>query len=324
MLTSTRTETPTEPRIKRSEVFASVPRTSIIMVIPAYNEARYIGSVVLKARQYVDVVIVVDDGSTDGTADIARMAGAVVIQHEGNKGKGQALNTGFARSQELFLPSAIVTIDGDWQHLPEEMSQVVQPVLNGEADIVIGSRYLDYKSSVPLQRILGHWGFTKLINTFSGTRVTDSQSGYRAFSLRAARAIRFNAPGFGVESEMQFLASDHNLKVVEVPITIRYLDKPKRSVLKHGVKVLNSVLRLIGQHRPLLFFSGMGTVAIIAGILIEVAVIQHYYSSQELAIGFAMFAIVLCMIGFVSLCTGIILHSIRAFMLDLTRISAHQ
>lgn len=295
-----------------------------LAIIPAYNEARYIGSVVLKALKYVGGVIVVDDGSTDDTAEIARLAGAIVVRHKVNAGKGVALNTGFQKAQELFIPDVVITIDGDWQHLPEELPQVAAPVLSGKADMVIGSRYLQKDSKVPLQRILGHWGFNFLLNLSSGTPLSDSQSGFRAFSLKAVRSICKSAHGFGsrgfsVESEMQFMAKDFGLTVVEVPITIRYLDKPKRSVLSHGLRVLNGILKLIGQTRPLLFFTIPGIAFLLLGALTGLWVIHSYQVNQELAIGTALLALLFCFIGTLALFTGIILHSLRGMVLDLAR-----
>lgn len=288
----------------------------IVAIIPAYNEEKYIGSVVLKALQYVHHVIVVDDGSADQTAEVAGLAGAIVVRHMVNRGKGVALNTGFSKAQELFLPNVVVTMDGDWQHMPEELPLVMGPILNDTADLVIGSRYLEKTSHVPIQRVLGHWGFTSLVNALSGTPLTDSQSGFRAFSLPAITALIFSSKGFSVESEMQFLARDYRFRVTEVPITIRYEDKPKRSVIVHGLKVLNGVLALIGQHRPFLFFAIPGFLLLSLGALIGLWVIHTYTVNQELAIGTALLAILFCMIGCLSLFTAIILHSLRGFVLN--------
>lgn len=295
-----------------------------VAIIPAYNEERSIGSVVLKVQQYVGHVIVVDDGSTDHTADIAHLAGATVVRHEVNSGKGAALNSGFRKAQSLFIPEVVITIDGDWQHLPEELSHVAKPILDGTADMVIGSRYLEKVNKVPLQRILGHWGFNVLLNLTSGTTLTDSQSGFRAFSLRALRSIASSAKGFGskgfsVEAEMQFMAKDYGLKVVEVPITIRYMDKPKRSVISHGLKVLNGILQLVGQTRPLLFFSALGVVIIAIGTGVGLWVVGNYQANQELAVGTALISMLLLSIGALALFTGIILHSLRGLILEVAR-----
>lgn len=291
----------------------------VVAVIPAYNEERFIGSVVLLTRNYVDAVIVVDDGSSDRTAQIAHLAGATVVRHKINKGKGEALNTGFKKARELFLPNAVVTLDADWQHLPEELPKVVKPITDGEADIVIGSRYLEHTSEVPLQRVMGHRGFTMMINALSGTQVSDSQSGFRAFSLTAVKNITFTTKGFGVESEMQFVASDQQLRVLEVPITIRYLDRPKRSVVRHGLNVLTSVLRLMGQHRPLLFFWLMGGLSIIFAFGLGLVELEHYRNTNTFDVTLAMLVVFLLTSGSVALFTGIILHTLRGFVLELIR-----
>ena len=290
----------------------------VVAVIPAYNEERFIGSVVLQARKYADAVIVVDDGSTDATGEIAEAAGAIVVRHECNRGKGAALNTGFQMARRL-VPLAVVTLDGDAQHLPAEINIVLEPILYGEADIVVGSRYLQKTNQTPRHRVWGHWMMTLLTNLASGTFLTDSQSGFRAFSSKAVNMISFSSDGFSVESEMQFLAREFNLRLVEVPITIRYSDKPKRPVIIHGVMVLNGVLRLIGQHRPLLFFGVPGLVILLAGLVWGLWVVEIYRTSQILATGYALIVVLLLLVGILTLFTGIILHSIRALLLDLVR-----
>jgi glycosyltransferase involved in cell wall biosynthesis len=287
-----------------------------VVVIPAYNEERFIGSVVLKTRQLVPTVIVVDDGSRDATAEIAQAAGAVVVRHEQNKGKGAALNTGFLKAKE-YAPEVVITLDGDWQHLPEEMALVAAPILDGSADIVVGSRYLEKNSDVPVQRVIGHWGFTSLTNVVSGVSLTDSQSGYRAFSPAALEALTFSSRSFSVESEMQFLAKDHKLRVVEVPITIRYVDKPKRSLLSHGLVVLNGILRLVAQHRPLLFFAVPGIFTLLAGLLLGVWVVYNYSLYETLAVGTALIVVILMLTGVFLLFTGIVLHALRLVVAEI-------
>lgn len=293
-------------------------RHRIVIVIPAYNEERFIGTVVLKSLRLADAVVVVDDGSVDCTAEVAEAAGAVIVRHAQNRGKGVALNTGFRRARELD-PDVVVTIDADGQHVPEELPLVTEPVLEGHADIVVGSRYLDEKSQVPVHRIWGHHVFNFMTNQVSGVRLTDSQSGFRAFSQKALRALSFASNSFSVESEMQFLASQHNLRTVEVPITIHYHDKPKRSVITHGMIVLNGVLRLIGQYRPLLFFGLPGLIVLLAGVVWGIWVIDIYRDNQVLATGYAMISILLGITGVLILFTGIILHSVRGLLIDLVR-----
>lgn len=307
----------TYPKLKE-KTFEGFSQRLIIAVVPAYNEERFIGSVILRAQKLVDKIIVVDDGSTDATAEIAQAAGAVVMQHEQNRGKGVALNTGFQYARQL-APELVITFDADGQHVPEEIGRLSAPILNGSADIVVGSRYLGKTSQVPRHRIWGHHFFNIMTGQVSGVPLTDSQSGFRAFSKRALEAIHFKSNGFSVECEMQFLASEQNLHVVEVPITIHYFDKPKRSVMVHGLTVLNGLLHLIGQYRPLLFLGVTGLLLIATGLASAVPAIQIYRTSQVIPLGYFLISVLLNLSGLLSLFTGIILHSVRGLLLDLLR-----
>jgi glycosyltransferase involved in cell wall biosynthesis len=288
----------------------------LIAIIPAYNEERFIGSVVLKAKKYVDTVMVIDDGSTDLTAEIAQTAGAVVIPMGHNRGKGAALNFGFQKARELGAHTVVI-LDADGQHRPEEIPTVLAPIQEERADIVVGSRYLERKSRVPFARILGHRFFSSFTNWLTGTHITDSQSGFRAFSSKALQEIDFNSRDFSVESEMQFLASQKALRLIEVPIIIQYTDSPKRPVISQGVSVLNGILRLIGQHRPLLFFGVPGGFVLILGLLWGAWVVDIYSRTHTLAVGYALISVMLSIIGAFTLFTGIILHSIRALLHEL-------
>ncbi len=294
----------------------SLSERGVIAVIPAYNEERFIGSVVLQTRRFVETVIVVDDGSTDATGEIARSAGALVLIHERNQGKGKALETGLKKAQEL-LPGAVVILDADGQHMPSEIPQILEPILSGEADMVVGSRYLNGNSRVPFLRIVGHRMFNSLTNHTSGVHLTDSQNGFRAFSGRVLNALSFHSNGFSVESEMQFLAREHGWRVKEVPSTVRYADKPKRSVFVHGLMVLDGMLKFIGRRRPLFVFSAMGTLLLLTGMAWGFCVVEIYRRTLQLAVGYALICVMLIILGSTSLSTGIILHSVRGLVLDL-------
>ncbi len=292
-------------------------------IIPAYNEERFIGSVVIRARKYVDTVIVVDDGSKDETAEIALAAGAVVVSHERNLGKGAAFNSGFQKARELKA-HAVVVLDADGQHQPEDIPAVVAPLREDQADIVIGSRYLEPRSRVPVYRIVGHRLFNSFTNWLSGTHISDSQSGFRAFSAKALNQINFESDGFSVESEMQFLAAQKELKIVEVPIIIQYPDRPKRSVFLHGMMVINGILRLIGQHRPLLFFGIPGAVILAVGLGWGTWVVEIYRTTRNLAVGYALICVLLSIIGMLMLFVGIMLHSIRGLILEIVAARDHR
>ncbi|MEM6431078.1 MAG: glycosyltransferase family 2 protein, partial [Deinococcota bacterium] len=151
----------------------------VVAVIPAFNEERFISSVVIQTRHYATHVVVVDDGSSDRTAELARLAGAYVVHQAQNQGKAAALNAGFKAALH-YQPDAIVCLDGDAQHEPSEIPEVVQPILAKQADVVIGSRFLAKKSKIPAWRQVGQHTLTQVTNVASGVRTTDSQSGYRA------------------------------------------------------------------------------------------------------------------------------------------------
>lgn len=290
----------------------------LIVVIPAYNEARFIGSTVLKALEMTDHVLVIDDGSDDDTAQIAKAAGATVLRHRSNLGKGAALNSGFGYCRQTEA-QCVVTLDADGQHLPEEMSHILGPVLEGRADLVIGSRYIEAGNHVPRHRIWGHRVFNLLTKLASGIQVSDSQSGYRALSASALEVIYFTSRGFSVESEMQFIAREKGLKVEEVPVTISYQDQPKRSVFLQGILVLFGVLSLVRQHRPLLYFGLPGGFFLAVGIGWGLWALDIYQHSGQMVVGHILVSLLLSMIGMIMLSTGIILHSIRGLLINMLR-----
>ncbi len=286
----------------------------IFAVIAAYNEDRFIGSVVLKTLRHVDRVIVVDDGSQDDTARIAESAGATVLRHDENKGKAEAINTGlrYAKDNDAGI---VVLLDADGQHDPAEIPTLIAPVQANQVDIVVGSRFLGVRSRIPRWRILGQHALTLATNVASGVVLTDSQSGFRALSRSALDALRFRPKGgFSIESEMQFLVQQHRLTVQEVPVHVHYAGPSKRNPFAHGLQVLNGILALVSQHRPLFFFGTPGIIAITLGLIMGVLVVQIYNVHQTLAVGYALISIMLFIVGVQTLFTGIVLHTIQAFL----------
>lgn len=294
----------------------SNPRT--VALIPAYNEERYIGSLVLAARAYVDQVVVVDDGSKDRTAEIARMAGATVVQHTVNKGKAAGVNTGFAYIRQLN-PLAVVMLDGDGQHCAEDIPQVLAPILRDGVDVVIGSRFKDIHSEIPAYRQVGQHGLTLITNLASGVHTSDSQSGFRAFSAAALEHLFFGQNGFSIESEMQFLVREHKLRVAEVGIKVVYAEKAKRNPINHGLQVVNGIMRLVGQTRPLLYFGSTGLGVAFIGASLGLYVIDIFSRTGSLAVGYALITVMLCVIGMLLFFSGLILHSTRGMIVELRR-----
>ena len=215
---------------------------NVVAIIPAYNEEKALADVIGKTLGHVDEVIVVDDGSSDKTSEVAIEAGARVIKHSVNLGKGEALKSGF---KAIGDDSIIITIDGDGQHNPSEIPDLVRPIVEDGADLVNGSRYMNGpEENTPAYRRVGQKVLDIATNISAGTKVTDSQSGFRAFSPQSKNVFRFKDTGFGIESEMLVDAAEAGLKIVEVPITVRYdLDGSTKDPITHGVGVLFNIAK---------------------------------------------------------------------------------
>ena len=294
--------------------------TKIATILPAYNEELCISGIILGSRKYVDRIIVIDDGSTDNTAEIARLAGAEVISHRSNMGKGAALKTGFeaAKGSEI-----IVTLDSDGQHNPEEIPKLVTPIINGEADIVNGSRYINgNKKDTPLYRRIGQTVLDRATNLNENLDVTDSQSGFRAFIGDSIPFFRFNHSDFAIESEMLMDAASAGLRIKEVEIGVRYdVDGSTKNPLTHGLGVLIRIINDLQFRKPLFYFTLPGTIITLTGIVLGLMFFGDYLAKSSISVAsnfapsasYSLFPTILAMFmilggGFLAL-TGIILDS---------------
>ncbi len=204
----------------------------VLAIIPAYNEASHIASVLEKTRPLVDGIIVIDDGSTDGSNHVACQAGALVVRHAINSGLGAALGTGFAAARALGA-DIVITLDADGQHDPHEIPAFVEAIRQG-ADLVIGSRMLFTSSpsqggeggmsTMPWYRIIANMLGNLATFFLFGAWVSDSQSGFRALSRRALETIDVQANRMEVSSEIIAEARRHGLKIGEIPIQAIYTD----------------------------------------------------------------------------------------------------
>lgn len=289
------------------------PGSRVIAAIPCYNEERYIGSVVLKARRYVDQVLVIDDGSSDASAEVALAAGAVVHRHPCNQGYGSAIRTAIEKARELD-PDVLVMIDGDGQHDPREIPLLVGPVLSGDADVVIGSRFLNSQNRPPLYRQFGQRFLTAATNIGSGRRVTDSQSGFRAYSNKALKVLNLSEDGMSISSEIQFALSQSGLRVAEVPISVSYFDKSKRNPVGHGASVFAKILVLISLRQPMVLFGIPGLALLAGGIALGIRVWSIYNEIQTLAMGNALASILLTLSGLLALFAAVILQSMKELL----------
>jgi len=289
-----------------------------IVGIPAYNEEKSIGSVVLKTKKYVDQVVVVDDGSSDSTAEIAELAGATVVKHNKNRGYGSAIKTCFEVANNIEA-DILVILDADGQHNPNEIPTLIKTLIEGGYDIVAGSRFLIKKNSnVPLYRKIG----ARILNFFTKISykkkisISDSQSGFRAYSKRAISDLNISLEGMGAGSEILIHAAKVGLKYAEVPITCSYdVRKPPRNPISHGAEVLFSVFKIIGYERPIFFFGVPGLFLIILGIFYGMWTIQLYLSKKNLPVGNALLTLLFSLMGVFSIFTAIILFILS----DLTK-----
>mgnify|MGYP003808992449 CR=1 FL=1 len=272
--------------------------------------------VVLLSKKVSDHVIVVDDGSPDRTSEVAMLAGAEVIRQGENTGKAGALMTGFKRCLELN-PKCVVMIDGDGQMDPERILDVAVPVLDGTADLVIGSRFLEIDAKIPKYRILGQKMLNQATNMGSNVKISDSQSGYRALSKNALSNLDFKSESYNIESDMIVHFVQRGLKIVEVPITVRY-DVPnghKQKPFRHGVDVLSRMVSYIGYRKPLMLFGIPGLISLGIGIIFAVTafseriiVFNWTLASQGFA-GIAAFSI-----GIFLLFAALVLNSLSVLM----------
>lgn len=288
------------------------PRTAA--VIPAYNEEVTIGSLVLGARQYVDDVIVVDDCSKDHTSLLAESAGARIIRMPVNGGKAKALLTGL-REAERQGYDAVVMLDGDGQHRAEDIPAVLGPVLRGESDLNIGSRFLGEQTDIPRYRVFGQKVINRISNASANVDITDSQSGMRAMSFRALKNLDFHSEGYNVESDMITHFAEKGMKISESPISVRY-DVPnghKEGALSMGMKLLSNVVSMIGYKHPLIMFGVPGVVFILVGLAIGVMTLFNFYIMGSF-ISQAMLAIVFVMVGAFLGVSALTLNSLTLLM----------
>lgn len=213
-------------------------RARVVAAIPAYNEEGSIGQVVEESLRYVDRVFVIDDGSLDKTSEIATNAGATVFRHLTNRGYGASIKACLA----LAIASdadILVVLDGDGQHRPSQIPHVIHPVLLGQADIVIGSRFLGDYTSMPQYRRFGIRVITWLFNVGCPVKLTDAQSGFRAYNRKAvSHLLAAKSLGMGISTETIILARHLGLRISEVPISCTYgPNSSTENPIRHGLSV---------------------------------------------------------------------------------------
>ena len=285
--------------------------------IPAFNEEKNIGLLVVELLKIVDYVIVCNDGSNDNTGIIAKKMGAVVVNHERNLGYGAGIKSLFLKARELGV-DVLVTLDADGQHRPEDVLTVLEPIKKHETDIVIGSRFLNQnQQQIPSYRKAGIKIITKLANTTLDKTITDSQSGFRAYSSNVLSEIIPLEHGMGVSNEILIKASKKGFTISEVPIVVSYEgDTSTHNPVSHGMSVIFSTLKIISIENPFKLYGIPGCIFLAIGLFFTILTIQDFTETKQMLLSTAIIGAASIIFGTILLMTSIILYSIVNLIRD--------
>lgn len=286
----------------------------IIACIPAYNEALTIGEVVKETLEYVDKVIVCDDGSLDDTEVVARMAGADVIRNIVNLGKGGALKVTFRKALD-YEPRYVIVLDGDQQHDPRDIPVFIEALDTGEYDAVIGSRYMsESQTNAPIYRRVG-LSILQFVNSASNhNNIVDTQSGFRAFNKDAIELLMDGRElGYNVEMEQIKLLIEKGARIGEVPIKVDY-DVPnpsKKNPLEHGLELIVYMVNMMIVQRPLLYLAVPGMVLTLIGGAFLVLFLSTFNETGYFSIPISLLSIGFLLFGMLILMNSFVLQSIN-------------
>ena len=281
----------------------------MVIGIPAYNEEKNIASILLRLKNISEHIIVCDDGSTDLTSEIAEKLGAIVVRHTQNLGYGAAIKTIFLKAKEINT-DILTTFDADGQHRVEDISKVVEPIKNNLADLVIGSRFLNNNQKIPTYRKVGIKVITELTNITGGTKITDSQSGFRSYSKKILENINPIESGMGISTEILIKTQKAGYKIIEVPITILYEGNTStHNPISHGSSVIFSTLKYVAIERPLTFYGIPGVIFLSIGLFFGLWAIQVFADQGQIITNIAMVGIGGVILGTILIIAATILHS---------------
>jgi len=282
----------------------------ITVGIPAYNEEKNIAKIIVKLKKTVDQILVCDDGSTDSTCAIAESLGVTVIKHQKNSGYGMAIRSIFLKAREINA-DVLVTIDADGQHKVEDINKIIKPIVDGQADISIGSRFLAEDDNTPSYRKLGVKIITKVTNSSLSEKVTDAQSGFRAYNNKVLQSLTPSDSGMGISTEILIKSSNLGLKIAEVPTVIQYEgDTSTHNPVSHGTEVLMSTLKYISIERPLRFYGIPSFIFFVIGLTFTFFSIQYYAEIGRLNPNITLVAVGTLLIGVILIVTAILLYSL--------------
>ena len=284
---------------------------NLVVGLPAYNEEKNIASIIIKLKKVADKIIVCNDGSSDLTGEIAEKMGAIVVNHTKNLGYGAAIGSIFTKFMELE-DDILVTFDADGQHRVEDIKIVISPIMKNEADIVIGSRFLEGSNTdVPTYRKIGIKAITNLTNLGAENKLTDSQSGFRAYHKRVFPDILPSEHGMGVSTEILIKATKKEYKIKEVPIRVLYAgDTSTHHPVSHGVSVILSTMKFISIEHPLKFYGIPGLLLLGIGLIFIVWTIQVFAESRTVLTNIALIGFASTILATMLLMTSIMLYSL--------------
>ena len=283
----------------------------IIVGIPAFNEEKNIAVLITQLKKITDKIVVCNDGSTDLTSEIAEGLGATVINHKKNLGYGAAIRSIFLKSKDLD-GDILVTFDADGQHRIEDINGVINPIINGESDLVIGSRFLDEsKKEIPRYRKVGINVITKITNVTIKKQLTDSQSGFRAYSKKVLNELNLSELGMGISTEILIKASAKKFRISEVPIKIIYNgDTSTHNPISHGSSVLVSTIKFTSIEHPLKFYGIPSMIFFAIGLFFTYLSIEYYAEFGRLNTNLTLIGAGCTLIAVVLLISGILLYSL--------------
>ena len=286
-------------------------KLKIVIGIPAYNEEKNIAKVITEASHFSNDIIVCNDGSTDMTGPISEKMGAIVINHQKNLGYGAGIRSIFLKARELDC-DVLVTFDADGQHRVEDISSVLEPILAGTADIVIGSRFLNKDTdTIPGYRKAGIKTITKITNLSTDINITDSQSGFRSYNKKVLSEIVPSDYGMGVSTEILVKASKKNFRISEVPIIVLYEGETStHNPVSHGVSVIMSTMKFVSIEHPLKFYGIPGIAFFGIGLFFMIWTIQEFTHTRQIITNIALISVGTLILGTLLIMTAIMLYSI--------------
>ena len=289
---------------------------NITIGIPAFNEEKNIGKVIVTLKKITNDIIVCDDGSNDLTKEIAEGLGAKVISHTKNMGYGEAIKSIFneAKKKEADI---LVTFDADGQHRPEDIMSLTKPIIDQEAEVVIGSRFLKNETNMPKYRKIGVKVLTKVTNMSIKENLTDSQSGLRAYQKKVLQNISLTDSGMGISTEILIKSHQKEFRIIEVPIQILYgKDTSTHNPVSHGTSVLLSTIKYTSIQHPLKFYGIPAVIFLLVGMSFMIWTFQIYAEQTQVVTNIVLVGIGTLLLGAVLLISAILLYSLVSVVQD--------